>query len=128
MPGIPVGIMYCRGGFFTTTFETPEDERSVWFINLLPMKIKNCNTVPTVAHIPSGRVEPPGNFHWMRWGSIWIFQTVDNQGVMIRIIDRNPKPPVSEPPIHYHKGNPILRLTSHTDVPNLFSRLNTLTI
>ena len=127
MRGMSVGVMYSPGGFFTQHIETPTDERSVWFINLQPIKIQLCAGVPTVANIASGVLNPPGNLWWMRWNHIYILQTADNRAVMLRVVDRNPQAVGTPPPMNYHNGDPILDLNPATHMPNLLSRLQTLT-
>ncbi len=127
-PGIDVGIMFSRGGFLTSRFETPEDERTVWLINLVPVKKECFMHVPNVTQLQGGELHDTGSLFWMRWNHFFIFQNEANQAVTIRVVDRQPQSPGSRSPIHYHGGNPILRLTSHADVPNLLSRLHTLTI
>ena len=127
-PGIPVGIMFSPHGFFTKDFEMPENERCVWLVNLMPIKIQMYNYVPTAADVPGGPVHRTGCYWWMKWNQYFVLENEANQRVMIRVVDLIPQPPSSPPPMHQHKVNPIKNLTPVADMPDLLSRLHTLTI
>ena len=65
----------------------------------------------------------------MKWNNIYVLENEAKQAVMIRVLEAVRAPVDDVPPIHYHNRDPILPLdgTEAVDMPNLLSRLQTLT-
>jgi hypothetical protein len=149
---LPVGLMFSRGGFLTETFHMPEIEqtetgdfaepgRSLWVINLVPIRcVAVPDTVDNVHRLP--RTVPlfePGNIINLRWNRRYILEPDGMpQGVLVRAVDLIPGDIEEEPPMTVHHGQPDLgpRLLSpkkrkgdnnNAEMPGLLSRLEALT-
>jgi hypothetical protein len=90
--------------------ETPENMKSVWMINLTPIRIVCLAThlnPPFIApHIDPQENTRTGSIIWLKFNTIYILQHEENEPIMIRVIEHNPGPIDEVPPIHYHNGDP----------------------
>jgi hypothetical protein len=80
-PTIPIGLMFCRGGFMRYNLETPENMKSVWMINLTSVRIV-CLATHLNPPFIAPRIDPrentrTGSIVWLKFNTIYILQHED---------------------------------------------------
>jgi len=130
---LSMGIVFSRGGFITNTRQTLGDVRSLWVINLKPVRILACDDLTNaVQSIPADDDNPLleiGTITHLVWNRKYILQPEHRDlGVLIRAVDRNDSGEITGlPPIHVHHNDPYQMLPPHHDLAGLLSRLAALT-
>jgi hypothetical protein len=138
---LPIGIIFSRGGFITNSRQTLAPVRSLWVINLTPIRISTempAFPLNAVQSIPKDNLlHPlltPGAITHLAWGQKFILQPENRDvGVLIRAVDLMDDGEISDvPPFHVHNGNPNQMLPTFVDqegleMPGLLCRLQDLT-
>ena len=136
----PVGLMFSSGGFLTQSFETPETYtldgdtvepgRSLWLVTLVPVSFTGLTSPDVPLHTISRDTYPlrnPGTILYLRFGRAYILQDGQNNGVVIRAVDRQPGPVDDIVPLHMHGNDPMRTFEPRAHMPSLLSRLGALT-
>jgi len=122
---IKVGLMFSTGGFLTPSVETPENQKSLWFTNLVDLRVRVVGTPspPTVNPpvMTAGPLHVTGAVWMLAWNVVYMLQDQNNQVITIRAVPCFSEPPDEIPPVRWHRGDPARQL--HADMRNLLSRL-----
>jgi hypothetical protein len=132
---LSMGILFSRGGFITNLKQSLGDVRTLWVINLKPVRILACDAGTTaVENIPAdenNRLLEIGSITHLAWNRKYILQPEHyNLGVLMRAVDRNDDGEITGlPPFHVHNNDPGQMLPPHQELemPDLLSRLAALT-
>ena len=136
----PVGLMFSSGGFLTQSFETPETYtldgdtvepgRSLWLVTLVPVSFVGLYSPDVPQHVldrAQYELKNPGTILYLRFGRAYLLQDAQDNGIVIRAVDRQPGPVDDIVPLHMHGNDPMRTFAPRAHMPSLLSRLGALT-